>query len=390
MATGTTTNYSLPFPLSTDPVNVAGDIQQLADKIDDDLQEIIEDTSSLMWTTGGTFSNGLQAPTYNDSTGKMSMSLSQDLQTSASPSFVGVTLTGDIAVNGGDITTTAGTFNLINTNATTLNIGGAATVLNVGASAGQTNILGDLNLATGKVLEINDVTILSATGLGSSVVSSSLTSVGTITTGVWNAGSVTSSGAVQGTTLASTIATGTSPITVTSTTLVSNLNADLLDGQEGSYYLSLANATGTLAATNGGTGVNNGSSTITLGGNLVTSGAYAITLTATGTTNVTLPTTGTLVTTGDLSSYAPINNPTFTGTVASNGTLIKMNADATSGTDDVYFTVERGSDPDVSLRWNESTDAWEFTNDGTTYQGIGSGSGGGGVSLEAVLMFAGM
>jgi len=390
MATGTTTNYSLPFPLSTDPVNVAGDIQQLADKIDDDLQEIIEDTSSLMWTTGGTFSNGLQAPTYNDSTGKMSMSLSQDLQTSASPSFVGITLTGDIAVNGGDITTTAGTFNLINTNATTLNIGGAATVLNVGASAGQTNILGDLNLATGKVLEINDVTILSATGLGSSVVSSSLTSVGTITTGVWNAGSVTSSGAVQGTTLASTIATGTAPITVTSTTLVSNLNADLLDGQEGSYYLALANATGTLASANGGTGVNNGSSTITLGGNLTTSGAYAVTLTATGTTNVTLPTTGTLATTSDLSSYAPINNPTFTGTVASNGTLIKMNADATSGTDDVYFTVERGSDPDVSLRWNESTDAWEFTNDGTTYQGIGSGSGGGGVSLEAVLMFAGM
>lgn len=390
MATGTTTNYSLPFPLSTDPVNVAGDIQQLADKIDDDLQEIIQDTSSLMWTTGGTFSNGLQAPTYNDSTGKMSMSLSQDLQTSASPSFVGVTLTGDIAVNGGDITTTAGTFNLINTNATTLNIGGAATVLNIGASAGQTNILGDLNLATGKVLEINDVTILSATGLGSSVVSSSLTSVGTITTGVWNAGSITSSGAVQGTTLASTIATGTAPITVTSTTLVSNLNADLLDGQEGSYYLALANATGTLASANGGTGVNNGSSTITLGGNLTTSGAYAVTLTATGTTNITLPTTGTLATTSDLSSYAPINNPTFTGTVASNGTLIKMNADATSGTEDVYFTVERGSDPDVSLRWNESTDAWEFTNDGTTYQGIGSGSGGGGVSLEAVLMFAGM
>jgi hypothetical protein len=36
--------------------------------------------------------------------------------------------------------------------------------------------------------------------------------------------------------LQSTVATGTAPLTVASTTLVSNLNADLLDGQHGSYY----------------------------------------------------------------------------------------------------------------------------------------------------------
>ena len=35
---------------------------------------------------------------------------------------------------------------------------------------------------------------------------------------------------------ASDIDIGTAPFTVVSTTLVSNLNADLLDGQEGSYY----------------------------------------------------------------------------------------------------------------------------------------------------------
>ncbi|HMD00285.1 MAG TPA: hypothetical protein VKH37_09030, partial [Ferruginibacter sp.] len=41
--------------------------------------------------------------------------------------------------------------------------------------------------------------------------------------------------------------------------------------------------------TYGGTGINNGTKTITLGGNLVTSGAYATTLTVTGTTNATIP-----------------------------------------------------------------------------------------------------
>ena len=43
----------------------------------------------------------------------------------------------------------------------------------------------NLNLASGKVYKINNSSILSATALGSSVVSSSLTSVGTIGTGVW-------------------------------------------------------------------------------------------------------------------------------------------------------------------------------------------------------------
>jgi hypothetical protein len=40
--------------------------------------------------------------------------------------------------------------------------------------------------------------------------------------------------------ITSTIATGTSPLNVTSTTLNTNLNADLLDGQHGAYYLSTA------------------------------------------------------------------------------------------------------------------------------------------------------
>ena len=33
------------------------------------------------------------------------------------------------------------------------------------------------------------------------------------------------------------VATGTAPLTVASTTVVTNLNADKLDGQDGSYYL---------------------------------------------------------------------------------------------------------------------------------------------------------
>ena len=42
-----------------------------------------------------------------------------------------LTVTGDLAVNGGDLTTTATTFNLVNTMATTINIGGAATQVTI-------------------------------------------------------------------------------------------------------------------------------------------------------------------------------------------------------------------------------------------------------------------
>jgi hypothetical protein len=60
-----------------------------------------------------------------------------------------------------------------------------------------------------------DANTLSGTTLKSTVVSSSLTSVGTITTGVWNAGAVTSSGGISGTTGTFTglVRIGTSPAT---------------------------------------------------------------------------------------------------------------------------------------------------------------------------------
>jgi hypothetical protein len=57
---------------------------------------------------------------------------------------------------------------------------------------------------------------------------------------------------------------------------------------------------GTLAAANGGTGVNNGSSTITLGGNLAFSGAFGTTFTVAGTTALTLPASGTVLSDGSV------------------------------------------------------------------------------------------
>jgi len=119
------------------------------------------------------------------------------------------------------------------------------------------------NIPTGKVFKINNVSMLSATALGTTVVGSSLTSVGTIGTGVW-----------QGT---------------------------------------------IVGPTYGGTGVNNGSNTITLGGNLTTSGAYTTTLTTTANTSVTLPTTGTLAT---LAGSETLTNKTLSTGSTWNGNIV--------------------------------------------------------------------
>jgi hypothetical protein len=58
-------------------------------------------------------------------------------------------------------------------------------------------------------------------------------------------------------TLESTIATGTAPFTVASTTLVTNLNADLLDGVQGSVYERKANTSATFIQLNANLDVTN-------------------------------------------------------------------------------------------------------------------------------------
>ena len=85
-------------------------------------------------------------------------------------------LSGDLAVNGGDITTTAVTFNLVTGSATTVNFGGAATTLNIasgsgtevriGASTGRTTIFNDLVLGTGNVVTTNNATPISLVSSG--------------------------------------------------------------------------------------------------------------------------------------------------------------------------------------------------------------------------------
>jgi hypothetical protein len=73
-----------------------------------------------------------------------------------------LTLTGDLAVNGGDLTSTATTFNLVNENATTVNAFGAATALVMGAATGITTV--GNNLVVGGDIRVNGNAIQASDG----------------------------------------------------------------------------------------------------------------------------------------------------------------------------------------------------------------------------------
>lgn len=87
-----------------------------------------------------------------------------------------------------------------------------------------------------------------------------------------------------------------------------------------------------------------------------------------------LITPGDLTVTGNLTvsgSTTYINTETIE--LADN--IIVLNSNATgSASENAGIEVERGDDPNVSVRWNESSNKWEFTNDGSTYAEIASAS----------------
>jgi len=94
--------------------------------------------------SGSSIASSAQGEVTLTTNGVAASAVDLGLQTSDSPTFVGLTLTSDLAVNGADITTTStGTATLFNTNATTVNIAGAGTTVNIGNASGTTTIAGN-------------------------------------------------------------------------------------------------------------------------------------------------------------------------------------------------------------------------------------------------------
>jgi len=156
-------------------------------------------SGTLSWTTVG----GLGVVTSitgtanqiiaSSSTGAVTLSTPQDIATTSSPTFANMTLTGDLAVNGGDITTTAATFNLVNATATTVNLAGAATTMTIGSASGG-------NVTVRPALQVNS-SIRTTTGdLLTSSATSNLFNTTATTLNIGGAATAVNIGAGTGTT----------------------------------------------------------------------------------------------------------------------------------------------------------------------------------------------
>jgi hypothetical protein len=122
MASGLTTHYDIPYPLSTDPVNVHGDLLAMVTQIDDVL------SGKLDLVASGTFLNPMYFTTLIDAP-------------------------------------TNATFGLFATPAT-LNVGAAATTLNLGAATGTATI-------NNPTITLGNATILNINGASPSITTSS-------------------------------------------------------------------------------------------------------------------------------------------------------------------------------------------------------------------------
>jgi hypothetical protein len=247
----------------------------------------------------------------------------------AAPAFTGtatavnLTISGDLTVNG---TTT-------NLNSTSLVIedknvvlGDTATPTDTTADGGGITLKGttdktfnwvdatdawtsseDMNLLTGKVYKINGTTVLSGSTLGSGVTGSSLTSVGTITSGTWTGTTIAIANGGTGATTASTAAAALLP------SQTSNSGKYLTT--DGSGTLSWGTVSGYSAPTLGSTSIASGATVTTIAG-----------LTSVTSTGFTGALTGNASTATTLQTARAINGTNFDGSAAITITAANPNA----------------------------------------------------------------
>jgi len=320
-----------------------------ADNID--LAEVAQSNNSANATT--TFLTGLSIDSYGRVTSTTTANVSfTGYATSVSPTLTGAPLAPTAATNTDNtqIATTEFVINQIENDAVSKALANAKgdiftatadntpSVLSVGtngyflrANSGATNGI-DWGVPTSAIDDITDVTITSvASGQflkynGSAWVNDAV-DLGTDTTGNYMVNVASGTGI----SVAHTQSEG-STATVSLDATIDNLSDVTITSAVSNQVLLY----------NGSAWVN--TSNPTVAGNLTVTGN----LTVSGTTTT-------------------VNSETLT---INDNLIVLNNNEAGTPSENAGVEIERGTSTNVQLRWNETTDCWEFTNDGTNYQRI--------------------
>jgi hypothetical protein len=236
----------------------------------------------------------------------------------AIPSGTSITISSNVYPNG-----TAGPVIALQTvnglSASVYETGGQLTSL-VGSGSSGANAAG-----TNTQVQFNNAGVLgSATTLTFDFAQNILTVGGNA-----NVGNLNATGVVSAVSFASNIATGTAPITVISTTKVSNLNADFVDG----YNTSITSSANTIVVRDANSNISGNNLTATglisatgnvTGGNLTTVGLVSATGNVTG---------GNVNATGNVTG----GNLTTTGLISATGNVTGGNVNATGNVSGLYI-----------------------------------------------------
>jgi hypothetical protein len=157
MATGATTNYDLPYPVLSDPVNVHEDIQSLAERLEDVLSNVGVPFISLEVknTTGATIAKG--TPVYISGYSTKPLIAKCDSDDITTFPVVGITQTA-ISTGADGVIIVSGVFEGINTSSYTAgeilyvaNGGGLTDTIPTGGS-GAVAVVAKSNASTGIII----------------------------------------------------------------------------------------------------------------------------------------------------------------------------------------------------------------------------------------------
>lgn len=290
------------------------------------------------------------------------------------------------------------TAKIADSNVTTAKIAdGGVTTVKISDSNVTTAKIADSNVTTVKIADSNvttakiaDAAITSAKIADNTIVNADINSSAAIALSKLASGTnaqiiVASSGGVP------TYVTMSGDATISNTGVVTLSANSIALGSEttGDYVANLVAGTGVTITNNSGEG---STPTIAIGQSVATSAnptfagatvdAVQIGITAAGeidTTagNLTIDSAGGTVTVDD--------NLTVTGNLTVSGTTTSINTETITLDDNIIILnnnesgapsqnagveIERGTSTNVLIRWNESNDKWEITNDGSTYGNI--------------------
>jgi len=198
VGTVTSVGLSLPtsiFDVSGSPVTSSGTLSATLDN----------QSANYVWA--GPTTGAAAAPTFRALVAADLPDLSGSyLPISGGTISSNLTISGDLTVNGTTTTVNSTTIDVADKNIT---LGNVATPSDATADGGGISLKGatdktfswsnatdswtsseDIDVASGKVYRVNGTTVLSGSSLGTGVTGSSLTSVGTLTSGTWNANTI--------------------------------------------------------------------------------------------------------------------------------------------------------------------------------------------------------